>query len=440
MPPSAPPAAVLAGCSRPGAGAATSREKSRKPACFALAPFMSPAAAARKRERGPVASTESELATEAAADAAAAAILREDRRGRRGTELATTIRPRAGRQRRARPCTPWRTARHAGPTRKAIGAPAGRPGAAARSARHCKPRNAAGSRLDRAAGTACLARAAPASEAAAARAWRDVAALGNCGPRAAPRQRNATGRRALPAPDHEKHREKMAAARPRPAPLLAREQPPHRGKRGAPPTLSTRAKGSGPTALTDYRLPPWLFVVEAKNHRQFRQQLFGCTSQLCLKLALCSMATPLKPPGSQPYSRCLLQVLRASSTPARKRVQGALPCLCRKSGAVDPSSWAAASLGDDNDPGPALPHGKRGPPDPPASSPCWASTLVGSRVGLTGRTPFPPHAGGLRGVCVLSNRSLDPSLPSLGRPRVVPAAPSLCYWVSLGPSLAVCGL
>ena len=54
--------------------------------------------------------------------------------------------------------------------------------------------------------------------------------------------------------------------------------------------------------------------------------------------------------------------------------------------------------------------------------PLRAGTPFRARVGLTGRTPYPPHARAPSGVCVLDSIA-KPSLPSLGRPRVVPAAP-----------------
>ncbi len=55
----------------------------------------------------------------------------------------------------------------------------------------------------------------------------------------------------------------------------------------------------------------------------------------------------------------------------------------------------------------------------------WAGTLVRARVGLSGRPPYPPHARAPSGVCVCSIRSFDPSLPSLGRPRVAPGRAEL---------------
>ncbi len=41
---------------------------------------------------------------------------------------------------------------------------------------------------------------------------------------------------------------------------------------------------------------------------------------------------------------------------------------------------------------PPLPHSTRGPFDALANPPCWTSTRVRVRVGLTGRSPNPPHA------------------------------------------------
>ena len=55
----------------------------------------------------------------------------------------------------------------------------------------------------------------------------------------------------------------------------------------------------------------------------------------------------------------------------------------------------------------------------------WAGTPVRARVGLAGRTRTRTrrtHAP--RVVCMCSIRSFDPSLPPLGRPRVVTAAPN----------------
>ncbi len=78
-------------------------------------------------------------------------------------------------------------------------------------------------------------------------------------------------------------------------------------------------------------------------------------------------------------------------------------------------------------PGPLCPHGRRGSSNPLASSPsgrahrfepAWGSPAVTH----TRRTHTHPS-----GVCMCSIRSFDPSLPSLGRPRVVPAAPKFSH-------------
>ena len=58
----------------------------------------------------------------------------------------------------------------------------------------------------------------------------------------------------------------------------------------------------------------------------------------------------------------------------------------------------------------------------------WAGTPVRARVGLTGRTRTRTRrTRAPRVVCVCSIRSRDPSLPSLGRPRLVPAAPNFSH-------------
>ena len=70
-------------------------------------------------------------------------------------------------------------------------------------------------------------------------------------------------------------------------------------------------------------------------------------------------------------------------------------------------------------------------PPRPTSAPPWANTPIRVQVG---RAPYPPCARAPCDVCVLD--SIAPSLPSLGRPTVVPVVPNFSHLVNHVPSLA----